>query len=181
MGPMQRVGLALILAVGLAGCGNADTGQLTVQPAPDSMEMHSPAFANGGAIPVAYTCDGADLSPPLTWSGAPDGVEAFALVVEDPDANGFIHWVLTDIPGDLRELPEGQGDVIGAPGLTSFGTAGWGGPCPPSGEHRYAFTLYALSAPLSLGPTPSAAAVRTAAEAVLLGRAQLTGVYARGE
>lgn len=144
------------------------------------MNLTSPAFDEGGAIPREHTCDGDDRSPPLTWDGAPEGTAAFALIVEDPDAGGFIHWVLIDIPGDTADLPDGEADSIGTPGRNDFGRAGWGGPCPPSGEHRYRFTLYALSEELSLPGTTDAASVRAALEGRVLAEAQLTGVYERG-
>lgn len=144
------------------------------------MTLRSAAFEDGGAIPARYTCDGDDVSPPLAWEGVPEGTGGFALLVTDPDAGGFVHWVLTDIPDDLTELPEGQGDAIGAPGQSSFGRAGWGGPCPPSGEHRYEFRLYALSEPLGVGTGASADTVRAALEGRVLADGQLTGVYARG-
>ena len=140
------------------------------------MHLTSTSFADGEAIPSKHTCDGADDSPQLAWSDVPDGTASFALIVDDPDAGGFVHWVLTDIPGDARELPEGEGDSIGTPGPNDFGRSGWAGPCPP-GEHRYAFTLYALSEPIS-GAT-DADAVRAAAEESAIGRGTLTGVYAR--
>ena len=143
------------------------------------MQLTSSAFTDGTAIPTAHTCDGADVSPPLEWADVPDGVGAYALIVTDPDAGGFVHWVLADVPGDLRELPEGQGDAIGVPGRNDFGRSGWGGPCPPSGEHRYVFTLYALPARLDLGGTPTADALRSAADDAALAFAELTGVYRR--
>ena len=175
---MRRLALTLALTVGLGACSGSPTASPSA--ALRTLTLTSAAFADGGAIPVQYTCDGADVSPPLAWDSVPDGVEAYALIVEDPDAGGFIHWVLTDIPGDLRELPEDQGDAIGAPGVTSFAHSGWGGPCPPSGEHHYVFTLYALSAPLTVDGAATADDVRNAADRVLLASGQLTGVYARG-
>ena len=142
------------------------------------MKLTSSAFADGEAIPARYTCDGAKVSPPLAWKDVPEGAEAFVMTVRDPDARDFVHWLLSDIPGEARELPEGQGDTIGAPGPNDFGSTGWGGPCPPSGEHRYVFTLYALSAPLS-----GADSIGDVLEGVAqsgLGKAELTGLYARG-
>ena len=143
------------------------------------MELTSEAFGEGGSIPVQHTCDGDNISPPLAWDDVPEGAAAFVLVVEDPDAGGFVHWLLTDIPGDSRELPEGAGDAIGMPGHNDFGLSGWGGPCPPSGEHRYVFTLYALSEPIQIEADASPQAVREAIAHRLIGEAQLTGVYAR--
>ena len=144
------------------------------------MELRSEAFGEGEAIPSAHTCDGGDTSPPLNWEEAPEGTAAFALIVDDPDARGFVHWVLTDIPGDQTELPAGEGDSIGVPGRNDFGRIGWGGPCPPSGEHRYVFALVALSAPLGLAGTVDADAVRTAMAGTAVAEAKLTGVYRRG-
>lgn len=144
-----------------------------------TMTLRSPAFEDGGPIPEKYTCDGDDVSPPLAWDGVPEGTQAFALLVTDVDAGGFIHWMLTDIPGDVRELPEGQGDAIGVPGPTSFGPVGWGGPCPPSGKHRYVFTLYALPDELGLAGSADGSALQSAAQASALGTVELTGVYTR--
>jgi hypothetical protein len=178
---MRRLGLTLALGVSLvAGACTSATVIETAVATPTLMNLRSPAFDDGGRIPQQYTCDGANISPPLTWETDAEGVASFALIVEDPDAGGFVHWVLTDIPGDLRELPEGQGDIIGAPGATSFGRPGWGGPCPPSGEHHYRFTLLALSEPLDVGAAATAEEVRSAARPVLLASGELTGVYARG-
>jgi len=165
-----RTAAVMLIAV-LAACAYA-----TPDPEETTMQLTSSNFADGEAIPSTHTCDGADISPQLAWSDVPVGTASFVLIVDDPDAGGFVHWVLTEIPGDARELPEGEGDSIGTPGPNDFGRTGWGGPCPP-GEHHYAFTLYALTEPIS-GAT-DADTVRTAAEASALGRATLTGTYAR--
>jgi Raf kinase inhibitor-like YbhB/YbcL family protein len=141
----------------------------------------SPAFADGGAIPRQYTCDAADVSPPLTWSGAPAGTAAFALLVTDPDARGFVHWVALDIPASSTGLAEGATgtSAAGLEGRNDFGRAGWGGPCPPSGTHRYVFELYALSAPLELSGRPTAEQARRAMAGRVIGKATLTGTYRR--
>lgn len=142
--------------------------------------LMSPSFAEGGAIPVKFSCDGSDVSPALSWSGAPAETAAFALIVDDPDARGWVHWVVFDLPGGTSgSLPEGVTAAFPSQGLTSFGRAGYGGPCPPSGTHHYLFTLYALSAPLGLTGAPSAADVRSAAEPKLLAQTTLTGLYTR--
>jgi hypothetical protein len=96
----------------------------TPGPEVTTMQLTSDAFAEGASIPAEHTCDGADISPPLAWDGVPDGTQSFALIVDDPDARGFVHWVLTNIPGEARELPAGEGDEIGTPGPTSFGRTG---------------------------------------------------------
>lgn len=172
--PSGTIPAALVLGLVLAGC----IGSAEPTPEMDAMQLTSPAFEDGEAIPARYTCDGDDLSPPLAWEGVPDGTAAFVLVVDDPDAGGFVHWLLADIPGDARELPEAGGDGVGMPGRNDFGRTGWGGPCPPSGEHRYRFTLYALSEPIQVDPD-AAGDVRDALAHRLLGEAGLTGVYAR--
>lgn len=143
-----------------------------------SMQLTSPAFDEGGPIPARYGCNGEGISPPLSWTDVPDDVDSFVLIVTDPDAGGFVHWLLTDISGDARELAEGSGDDAGTPGRNGFGGMGWGGPCPPSGEHRYVFELLAVSEPLGLGGEPTESRVRAAADGRTVARAQLTGTYA---
>ncbi|GIW19724.1 MAG: hypothetical protein KatS3mg065_0020 [Chloroflexota bacterium] len=148
-----------------------------------AFRLTSSAFGDGEPIPREYTCEGADVSPPLAWSDAPKGTAALVLIVDDPDARGFIHWVVVDIPGAPGgSLPRGVSRTPAAPqeGRNDFGRVGWGGPCPPSGRHRYVFTLSALSAPLRLPGTPDAATVRRAMEGRVLGVARLTGTYRRG-
>jgi len=162
----------VVAALVAAGCAAAEPSTSTEA---GSMELTSDAFAQGGAIPEEHTCDGADRSPPLAWTDPPEGTAAFAVLVTDPDARGFVHWVLADIPADVRALPAGEGDGIGVPGENDFGGTGWGGPCPPSGEHRYEFRLYALAERIGV-EAPSADDVRGARA---LGTAELLGVYAR--
>lgn len=147
--------LGIITISALTGCVAAPTATVEVT----DMKLTSAAFEESAAIPARHTCDGEDVAPPLTWEGAPDGTAEFALIVEDPDARDFVHWVLTGIPGTASQLPDAQGDSIGTPGRNDFRRDGWGGPCPPSGTHRYVFTLYALSAPLDLREGATADAV----------------------
>ena len=144
-----------------------------------TLALRSEAFDDGASIPVRYTCDAEDVSPPLVWDGVPEQAGAFALVVRDVDADGFVHWVLTDIPANVTSLPDGMGDTVGIAGRNDFGRVGWGGPCPPSGQHRYEFTLYAMTAPLQLDGAPDADEVDRALGANLLAEARLTGVYTR--
>ena len=144
------------------------------------MRLTSAAFAEDEPIPSEHTCDGDDRSPPLAWREAPAGVAEFALIVEDPDAGNFVHWVLTGIPGGTTELATGAGDTVGVPGANDFGRGGWGGPCPPQGEHRYTFTLYALSQALDVRPGATAADVRSAMRDRVLAEAGMTGRYTRG-
>ena len=141
--------------------------------------LTSSAFSEGGDIPPEHTCDGADRPIPLEWSGAPDGTLEFALVMDDPDARGFVHWVVTGIPGNAVEFGGGSPPQGAIEGQTGFGGAGYRGPCPPSGTHRYDLTLYALSSPLGLSGPATADAVRTAARDKTLGEARLSGRYSR--
>ncbi len=146
--------------------------------------LTSTAFHAGGSIPKRFTCDGEDISPELAWEGAPSGTTALVLLVDDPDAHGWVHWIVLDMTGTASgALPHGVGTSPDAPaqGRNDFGRIGWGGPCPPSGTHRYTFTLYALGAPLALPGTPDGKAVRAAlAKAKVLDKAVLEGRYHRG-
>ena len=151
---------------------------------PSTFTLTSPAFANGGAIPRRHTCDVEDLSPALRWEGAPPGVAAYVLVVDDRDARGWIHWMVIDLPAGTSELAEGlspSGSGVPVQGRNDFGRTGWGGPCPPpgSGDHRYVFTLHALSSALGLGAGSSAAQVHAAAADRMIATASLEGTYRR--
>lgn len=149
-----------------------------------SMRLTSSAFDEGSEIPRKYTCDGADVSPPLAWSGAPAGTHSFALVVDDPDApdpdaptTTWVHWVVFDLPAESRGLAEG-GHGPGHLGINSWERAAWGGPCPPIGRHRYFFKLYALDRMLRLD-RPSKAALERAMAGHVLASATLIGTYQR--
>jgi Raf kinase inhibitor-like YbhB/YbcL family protein len=153
------------------------------------LSLTSTAFTEGGPIPVKHTCDGADLSPPLVWSGVPQGTAALALVADDPDAPArtWVHWVLYDVPAAFTGLPENVSKVA-APkeldgavqGRNDSHALGYGGPCPPPGPaHRYFFKLYALAAPLGLKPGASKQEVERAMGGHVLATAQLMGRYAR--
>jgi Raf kinase inhibitor-like YbhB/YbcL family protein len=146
--------------------------------------LTSTAFDAGGLIPRRYTCDGEDGSPELAWDGAPPNTKALVLLVDDPDARGWVHWIVLDMTGTSSgALPRGVGTSPDAPsqGRNDFGRIGWGGPCPPSGTHRYTFTLYALAAPLALPGTPGGDQVRKALDrAKVLDTAVLEGRYRRG-
>lgn len=169
-GARRVLTLAVVAGIGLAGCVGVESPHFY---------LAGPNFGDRGAIPAENTCDGADVSPALLWRDAPNQTGAFALIVRDVDANGFVHWVLTDIPADVTELPEGRGDSIGIPGQNDFGRVGWGGPCPPAGEHRYEFTLYALTGPLMLEGAITADDVERAIATNLTGTARTQGLYAR--
>ena len=150
--------------------------------------LTSAAFKDGAPIPGKYTCDGGDVSPPLTWSGAPAGTRSVALIADDPDAPGgtWVHWVLYNLPAEVSELPENIAkveslDLGGArQGRNDFRRPGYGGPCPPPGPaHRYFFKLYALDTRLELKAGAQKKDVEAAMEGHVLGSAQLMGTYAR--
>lgn len=154
-----------------------------VGDAPDTsgFAFSSPAFAQGAAIPAKYTCEGQDVSPPLEWNGARATTKSFALIVDDPDAPGgtWTHWILFDIPAGTAGLAEGSKGV-GLEGTTSWDKAGWGGPCPPSGTHRYFFKLLALDLPsLGKGAGAARADVEAATSGHVVGRATWMGTYAK--
>ncbi len=144
--------------------------------------LTSTAFIDGAAIPAQFTCDGDDVSPDLSWEGAPRETGAMALIVDDPDADGFVHWVVYNMTGSQSGgLAEGVSASPDAPaqGMNDFGRLGWGGPCPSSGTHRYRFRLLALDRALELTEAPRAQAVLDAAEGRVVADATLTGTYAR--
>ncbi len=149
--------------------------------------LATPAFSQGGAIPVKYTCSGADVSPPLQWTAPPAGAKSLALVVDDPDAPSgtWIHWLLYNIParaGGLREglstSPQLSRGML--QGRNSFGKIGYGGPCPPRGQvHRYFFRLYALDTMLPLKAGASRAELDSAMQGHLRGQAECMGRFGR--
>ena len=144
-----------------------------------TFSLTSPAFAEGADIPRDHSCDGGDAPIPLQWSGEPPGTAEFALIMDDPDAGGFVHWVVTGIPAGEGRLDAGSLPPGVVQGRNSSGGTGYRGPCPPSGSHRYVFTLIALSSPLGLSESASAADVRAAAGSKTVGQVQLTGRYTR--
>ena len=144
--------------------------------------LTSTAFSDGDAIPRRFSCDGDDASPDLTWTNAPDGTEALALVVTDPDARDFVHWIAYDLTGTPSGgLPVAVSASPDAPpqGTNGFGKTGYGGPCPPSGTHRYEFVLHALDAQPGLSGTPRIDEVESAMAGHVLAHATLTGTYHR--
>jgi hypothetical protein len=149
------------------------------------LQIKSAAFQNGGDIPRKHTCDGGDISPALSWTDAPVGTRALALIVDDPDAPGgtWVHWVLYDLPASAKELPEASGSnsaPSGAKqGVNDFRKTGYGGPCPPGGTHRYDFKLYALDAPTDLKTGATKQQLLAAMKGHVLAEAELVGKYGR--
>ena len=149
------------------------------------MQLTTSAFQPGGNIPKQFTCEGSDISPELAWQGAPSGTKTFALIVHDPDApmaGGFYHWGVYNIPATTNRIPENapkQSELPGGgkQGLNDVGKTGYLGPCPPSGNHRYLFRLYALDAELKLKPDATAKDVEKAIQGHILAQAELMGKY----
>ncbi len=152
-----------------------------------SFTISSSDFQNGAAIPKKFTCDGADVSPELSWSNAPPNTKTFALIADDPDAPAgtWTHWVLFDLPASTQSLPENVNKVDELPtggrqGRNDFRKIGYGGPCPPPGKaHRYFFTLYALDRTLGLKPGATKQELEQTMQGHVLAQAELMGKYGR--
>ena len=151
-----------------------------------NMQLTSSGFAHHGKIPETYTGEGGDASPPLAWTDAPQGTQAFAVFCHDPDAPlvkpgayGFVHWVLYNLPASATGLEEGTRE--GTPGVTDFGKAGYGGPMPPKGHgtHHYYFWVLALDQRLNLAPGLTLEQFLEQAEPHVLGMSRLVGTYKR--
>ena len=153
-----------------------------------SLTLRSTTFANGNPIPSRYTCEGENISPPLTWEGVPDHTRSLVLIVDDPDAPDpkapkmtWVHWVLYNIPRDATGLPEGV--VSGTlptgteEGVNDWGKTGYGGPCPPIGRHRYFFKLYALDTVLEGIQKPDKSCVEEAMGGHIIAKTELVGTY----
>ena len=152
------------------------------------LSLTSPDFQHMGTIPKRFTCDGADVSPTIRWSGVPAGTRSLALIIDDPDAPDpaapkmvWVHWILYNLPAGLEGLPEAVSALpTGAlEGLNDWKRTGWGGPCPPIGRHRYFFKLYALDTELDLESGITKAQLLEAMENHILAEAQLMGKYKR--
>ncbi len=150
------------------------------------IKITSSVFEDGGLIPAKYTCDGADISPPLQWDAVPEGTESIALICDDPDApmGTWVHWVLFNLPSDAKELAQNIPTEETLPngakqGVNDFGRIGYGGPCPPSGTHRYFFKIYALDTELGLQAGVNKSQLLKAMEGHILGQNQVVGKYKR--
>jgi Raf kinase inhibitor-like YbhB/YbcL family protein len=150
-----------------------------------AFQISTSAFRNSSPIPKKFTCDGPDVSPPLSWTDPPPKTKSFALVTDDPDAPSglWVHWVLYDLPADTRKLPEGVARDPRLPngalqGRNDFGKTGYNGPCPPRGSaHRYFFKLYALDSPTGLKAGATKAELERVMSGHILAQAQLVGVF----
>ena len=160
---------------------STDNSSLT-QPQTDMM-IQSTKFAHNGSIPSVYTCDGPNTNPPLSFETIPAGTKSLALIMDDPDApNGtWTHWVLWNIAPESIHIPDDFVPEGAVQGITSFGSAGYGGPCPPSGEHRYFFRLYALDTILDIDANTDADGLRKAIKGSILEEAELVGKYEKND
>jgi Raf kinase inhibitor-like YbhB/YbcL family protein len=169
----RRAALAALL---VAGCGGShETAAPPRDSAPDLIQLSSPAFADGAAIPRANTCDGAGTAPALTWSGVPATARELVLAVEDRDAQ-YVHWTAFGIPGTATSVPARV-----PAGENSAGDEGWTPPCPPRGDapHHYVFTVYALGRASGLRAGASADQVRAALSSAVLARGRIVGTFGR--
>ncbi|HOR47164.1 MAG TPA: YbhB/YbcL family Raf kinase inhibitor-like protein [Caldisericia bacterium] len=151
-----------------------------------TMKISSPAFENGGAIPKKYTCDGENINPILVFSDLPDSTKSTVLICDDPDASSghFTHWLIYDIHPLALSISENEPKTRimtngSRQGQNDFGEIGWGGPCPPSGTHRYVFKLYALDKMLNLDLGAKRKTVEVAMQGHIIAEAELTGTYGR--
>ena len=177
--------LGALLLLGLCGgsgwfCSETRGGQAV------NIELKSAAFKEGAMIPKLYTCDGKNISPPLSWSGVPAEAKSVALIMDDPDAprGTLVHWVLFNIPPGTKGLAENAPRSPSLPngakhGANSWTKLGYGGPCPPSGIHRYYFRVYALDTVLTLRAGATKAQLLKAMERHILAEGQLVGRYKR--
>jgi Raf kinase inhibitor-like YbhB/YbcL family protein len=147
----------------------------------NDMKIASPVFKHNDMIPVKHTCDGVDVNPPLTFEDVPASAKSLALIVDDPDAprGTWVHWVAWNIAPDTREVPEKSVPKGASQGLNDFRKVDYGGPCPPSGTHRYFFKLYALDSMLTLGKNTDKIALETAIKGHIISQAELIGLYRR--
>jgi hypothetical protein len=150
------------------------------------LKVTSAAFSEGGMIPSQYTCDGADKSPPISWTKGPEGTKSYALISDDPDApvGTWVHWVIYNIPASVTSLAENipkkaRLDDGSLQGINDFKKYGYGGPCPPGGTHRYYFKVYALNTVISAEPGLTKKQLLKAMEGHILAQGQLMGRYSR--
>jgi len=158
-------------------------------PQTGTMTISSSAFKHNDLIPKKYTCDGdppaGGISPPLTISGVPANAKSLALIVDDPDAPGktWVHWIIWNFPPDISQIPENARHAPDAQwpteGTTDFGRPGYGGPCPPSGTHRYFFKIYALDTMLNLSSSLKKSDLEAAMQGHILDQAEFVGLYKR--
>lgn len=183
----QKICCLLIAFILLSSCQSKNqSNSQKVGGKKMEIKIKSTAFEEGGMIPKKYTCDDINISPPLAWTSVPNGTKSLALICDDPDApmGTWVHWVLFNLPANIKELPENVPPqktlANGAKqGMNDFRKIGYGGPCPPSGTHRYYFKLYALDTELNLEADITKAGLLKAMKGHILAEGQLMGKYKR--
>jgi Raf kinase inhibitor-like YbhB/YbcL family protein len=170
----------------MGGLYNMDPFHNHINEVKMNFKISSSSFKDGEFIPTRYTCDGANVSPPLVWTAPPEKTKSFALINDDPDApiGDWVHWILFNIPADTSELKEESSSKHNLPkgtieGMNDFRKNNYGGPCPPSGTHRYFFKLYALDIPLQLKESTTKKQLLDAMKGHILAEATLMGKYKR--
>lgn len=179
----MKVILLIILLSAFQGC----IDHIKEENIMENISISAEAFKEGDMIPAKFTCDGKDVSPSLTWKGIPSNTKSITLIMDDPDAprGTFVHWVIFNIPAGTEKLPEGVPRNLtladgSFQGMTDFGRAGYGGPCPPPGKpHRYYFRIYALDTRLNLKPGAVRTDVENAMSGHILAKGELMGKYRR--
>lgn len=178
-----RAALVAVAAVaGLTACtGNAPATSPTAVPAPVEMTVTSDDFVDGGPLAATFASCGPDnenLNPSLRWEGAPDSTESFVIVVVDPDAGGYVHWVHANLPADVMSVDAGTSrDIPGDSGLNTSGGGGYMGPCPPSPGHHYEYSVWALDTVLEFDQRPSMGHVLKESDGHVIGTGVIVGIY----
>lgn len=179
---LSAIAIFPLLMILLSACQQKSPQNQNARIPQPSLILKSAAFSAGNDIPQKYSCDGEDISPPLAWSNTPEGTQSFALIFDDPDApNGtWDHWLIYNLPGSLSSLSENAS----LPAKAGLGQNSWkkreyGGPCPPSGTHRYFFKLYALDTMLNFDSPPDKQTLLKAMEGHIWGEAELMGTFTR--
>jgi len=191
-GRLAALNLLFVSVLLLPGCSTSPRPVAAEPPAQRSsdtkseLKLTSGAFKEGQPIPVQYTCDGVNISPPLEWSGTPKSGRTIAIIADDPDAPAgtWVHWVLYNLPADnigiIENLPIAETlKAGGCQGKNDFGKIGYGGPCPPSGTHRYFFKVYAVDGELPLKAGATKTDLEKAMEGHIVAQGQLMGTYQR--
>jgi len=147
-----------------------------------ALQITSPAFQNNGHIPRQYTCDGEDINPPLVIENCPKETQSISLICDDPDASigTWVHWVVWNIDSTTKEIAENAVPKGAVEGMNDFKRHSYGGPCPPSGTHRYFFKVYALDTKLDISPNATKTDLETAMKGHILAEGQIVGLYTRG-
>jgi Raf kinase inhibitor-like YbhB/YbcL family protein len=186
-GPVKTIVRCTVLSgiLSVSSCSQAETAEKEAKPM-SSITVESRAFAHRQPIPAVHTCDGADISPPLSWSRGPDAAKSLVIICDDPDAPAgtWVHWVMYDIPPGRDSLEQNipRNDTIpglGTQGKNDFKRVGYNGPCPPGGTHRYFFKVYALDILLNLPAGKTKPEVEKAMIGHILAQGELVGTYAR--